>query len=210
MQQVVVAGKTEDIIDAIGFAPVHQVGAGETGIAPDQNFDLGPVAADVSHHPFDRRLGTLGAIDVAVTEFGQQQMRATVDIQRQEAAVFVIAMKKSADLLAVGFDVGGVDVQHDPLRWGVVAGGEQIDIQILQPGRVGGDLVVTPVGHLETPLQSPQRRTPGQRRQGGAGVRSRFGACRHPQQRIMAQLVVVVDVFIAQRDPDDPLRQQIG
>ncbi|MCF8483089.1 MAG: hypothetical protein K9H25_21910 [Rhodospirillum sp.] len=70
-------------------------------------------------------------------------------------------MEDAADLIAVGFDVRGVDIQGDPLGWAVVAFQEEVDVKVLETGRLGGELVIAPVVVLETPLHSPQGGTPG-------------------------------------------------
>jgi hypothetical protein len=64
--------------------------------------------------------------------------------------------------MAVGFDVGGVDIQGDPLGWAVVAFQEQIDEEVLEMGRLGGDFVITPVVVLKAPFHSSQGGTSGQ------------------------------------------------
>jgi len=129
VQQDIVAGEAEDIVDVVGLAPVHQVRAGEAGIAAHQDLDRRPGLPDASDDAFDGRLRALGAVDIAVTQLGQQEMRAAIDIQRQEAAVFVVAVEKAANLMAVSFHVRGVEVQGDPLGRGAVALGEQVDVQ---------------------------------------------------------------------------------
>jgi hypothetical protein len=122
--------------------------------------------------------------------------------------VLVVTIEKPVHLMAVGHDVGGVDIQGNPLGRGIVAFGEQVHIEILKPVRLGGDLVVAAIVLLKAPLHPPQSGTPGQGFGRFVSLRVRFA--QELQERIMAQAVVIGDVLVAQGDTHDPLGQQIG
>jgi hypothetical protein len=49
-----------------------------------------------------------------------QQVIATEDIQRQIAVVAVVAVKKATLLFPVQRIIGGVQIEHDLLRWAPV------------------------------------------------------------------------------------------
>jgi hypothetical protein len=117
-------------------------------------------------------------------------------------------MEEASNLMVVGLDVRGVDIQGDPLGWAVVAFGKQVHIEILEPVRLGGDLVIATIVLLEAPFHAPQGGTPGQGLGWLAFLRVRFA--QELQERIMAQAVVIGDVLVPQGDPHDPLGQKVG
>jgi hypothetical protein len=53
-------------------------------------------------------------------------------------------MKEASHLMAVGLEVRCVDIQDNPFGRGIVAFGEQVQIEILKPVRLGGDPVTSP------------------------------------------------------------------
>ena len=82
---------------------------------------------------------------------------------------------------------------------------EQVDQQILDRHRIVADLVVARRFKLAQ-LQPVERRFAGHRR---AFLAPRLELARqHRHQRIVAQLVVVVEILIAERDPEHPLADQ--
>ena len=82
---------------------------------------------------------------------------------------------------------------------------EQIDEQVPDRRRIVADLVIARRLELAQ-LQPVERRFAGHRRAILAPRRKLAGQHRH--HRIMAQLVVIVEVLIAERDPEHPLADQ--
>jgi hypothetical protein len=82
---------------------------------------------------------------------------------------------------------------------------EQIDKQRLDPGAVPGDPVIARQIR-PAPLQPVERAFAGQRRTILAAGRQLAGQHRHG--RVVAQLVVIDQVFVAQRQREDPLTDQ--
>ena len=101
--------------------------------------------------------------------------------------------------------VGGVEVQGD-LRWRRRMGvDKQVDKQPLDRRRVIADLVIA--GRLRPAQFQPiERRFAGQRRT--IGPLGRQLAAKHRHNRVVAQLVVVDQVLVAQRNPEHPLTHQ--
>jgi hypothetical protein len=101
--------------------------------------------------------------------------------------------------------VGGVEIERD-LRWGLGVGiKEQIDKQRLDGRRIGGNAGIA--GWLVAAEFEPvQRALAGQRRAVAAGGRQLARKCR--QHRVMAELVVVVEILIPERNADNPLHHQ--
>ena len=113
--------------------------------------------------------------------------------------------------------VGGVQVQ-DNLRWRLVVRlQEQIHQQTIQPFRLVDDLLIarTGIGLLRRQFQAIQSALPGARFPTvllpppiGSG---RFRLARQQgQQRVGPQLIVIVQILIAQRQADNPLRDQFA
>jgi hypothetical protein len=57
-QQAGVAGEAEDVVDAVVFAPDHELVPGEAGTGPQQDLDLRPARADLANDTFDLGHGT--------------------------------------------------------------------------------------------------------------------------------------------------------
>jgi hypothetical protein len=56
--QTVVAGEAEEVIDAVGFAPAHQLVPGKARIGPEHDLHPWPAGADLGRDAFDLIEGT--------------------------------------------------------------------------------------------------------------------------------------------------------
>jgi hypothetical protein len=114
-------------------------------------------------------------------------------------------MKKAAFLVPVQRVVGGIQIENDLLGRVLVRLQEQIDKQPLDLGPVPGDPVIA--RQLRpAQLEPVERRFAGQGRTTLAPRRQL--ASQHRQCRIVAQLVVIDQVFVAQRQRKDSLPDQ--
>ena len=126
-------------------------------------------------------------------------------VERQVAVAVVIAVEEPPLLLAVQRIVGRIEIKDDLLRRAFVRLQEQVDQQPLDGHRIVADLVIARRLQLAQ-LQPVQRRLAGHRR---AILAPRLKLARqHRHHRIMAQFVVVVQILIAERDPEHPLADQ--
>ena len=115
-------------------------------------------------------------------------------------------MEEAAFLVAMDRIVGGIQVEDDPRRWPWVGVQEQRDEQALDRPRVVADLVIA-IEHLGRCVFQPiQRALAGER--GTVGAPGLQLADQGREHRIVAQLVVIDEILVAQRDPDDPLHEQ--
>ena len=115
-------------------------------------------------------------------------------------------MEEPAFLAAVQRIVGGVEVEDD-LLWRLGVGvEEQIDEQRLDRAPIDGDLPVTVARTAWRMLQPVDGALAGQGRTPLAPRRQPVGPQR--QDRIEANVVVVVDVLVAQRKANDALADQ--
>jgi hypothetical protein len=178
-----VPGQAEEIVDPLGLTPGHEVLAREARVRPQQNAHPRPTGPDPRHDPLDLFQRPCRGVDVRAPQLGRQQVPAAEDIKRQVAVV--VTVEEAPFLIAVNGIVGGVQVEHDALGRPPLGLQEQVHEEVLDRRRIVADLVVA------------ARRAPRMARLEPAGKQ------RH--HRIVAQLVVVVHVLVAQRDPDHPL-----
>ena len=144
-------------------------------------------------------------VDVGAAQLGRQQVPAAEHVERQVAVAVVIAVEEAAFLMPVQRIVGGVEIEDDLLRRSLVRLQEQIDEQRLDRRRVMADLVIARrLGSAQ--LQPVQRPLAGHRRAVRAPRRELAGQHRH--HRVMAQLVMVVEVLVAERDAEHALADQ--
>ena len=109
--------------------------------------------------------GAPGAVDVGGSELGEQEVAAAEDIERQEAAVLVIAVEEGVLLASVGLHVGGVDIEDEACRRRRVAGVEkQGDEQVGEFLEIGGDPMVSALAGVPGVLDAVQRGLAGERR----------------------------------------------
>ena len=162
---------------------------------------LGPALTQLCHDAADLFHRTGSRILVGRPEPRTQQLIASEDVQRQIAVAVVVAVEEPLRLMAVERDVGRVQIEHD-LSWRC---GMRLDEQVRQQtvhrlGRVA-DLVITPAAAGQ--LQPVQRALASQR------LLQLALAAEQGKQRIGTQLLVIVQVFVAQRQPVDALRQHL-
>ena len=133
-------------------------------------------------------------------------MATAEDVERQIAIAAIVAVEKAPLLMAVHGVVGGVQVEDDTAGRAIVRLDKQIDEKIGQSRGVMGDLVIARIAGGRRLLQPVQRGLARQNRTVGAlGLEP---LRQKPQDRIMAQLVVVVDVLVAQGQADNALAHQ--
>jgi hypothetical protein len=203
--QPVVLGQPKDKIDTVVLAPRHQHLAGKARIGTQQDAHLGPAGADAGDDPRDLFDAAGTGVDVRRAQFGGQQMPAAEHIERQIAVGVVIAVKETLFLMPLQRVVGGINVERDLRRRRRMGVEKQLDKQGFNRRRVMADLVVA--GRLRAAQFQPvERRFAGQWRTILAARRQL--AAEHCHHRVVAQLVVVDQVFVAQGNPEHPLTHQ--
>jgi hypothetical protein len=147
------------------------------------------------------------AVDVRGPQLGRQQMPAAEQIERQVAVAIVVAVKEPAFLMAVQRVVGRVEIENDRLGRACVRLQEEVDEQDRDRRRVMADLVIAR-GDLARELKPVQRRLARHRR-AVAAASLKLGR-QHRHQRIVTKLVVIVQVFVAERDAEHALPDERG
>jgi hypothetical protein len=122
------------------------------------------------------------------------------------AVATVVAVEEPALLLAMQGIIRGVEIQGDLLGRPRVRLQEQVDEQMDERGRVVTDLVIAVVRAWRDVFQPVERALAGEQRAVRALGLEPVGEQR--EHRVVAQLVVVVHVLVAQGNADDPLPDQ--
>jgi len=101
--------------------------------------------------------------------------------------------------------VGGINIKDDLLRWSLMRLQKNRHEQALDGGRIMGYLVIARRG-LAAQFKTVEGRLPRHR---GAVRPARFQlAGQHRHHRVATQIIVIVDVLVAQRNPEHPLTHQ--
>jgi hypothetical protein len=104
-------------------------------------------------------------------------------------------------------DVGVVEIEHDLARRALMRLEKKIDQQRIDAGPVAVDLVILRRMAPRRVLQPIERALAGQ----GLAVRPQHRAQlagKHRERRVLAQLVMIVEVLVAQRQAEDALPHQ--
>lgn len=200
-----VAGRPADIVDMICLAPGHQLLAREAGIGAQQDAHMRPVGTDCGDDVRHLLDGAGAGVDVRAAQLGGEQMAAAEDVERQVAIAAVVGVEEAALLAAVHGIVGGVEIEDDLLRRPAMRLEEEVDEERLDRRRIVGDLVVARRRGARA-LEPVQGRLAGYRRAAETTARELAGEHRH--DRIVAQRIVIVQVLVAERQPEDPLHDQ--
>ena len=132
-------------------------------------------------------------------------MPAAEHVQRQIAVAVIVAVEEAALLVTMQRIIGGIEIEDDPFRRLLVRLEEEFDEQALDRPGLMADLVIAVERRGRCMLEPVQRALAGQRRAVGA-VRLEL-ADQGRQHRIVAQLVVVDEILVAQREAADALHQ---
>jgi hypothetical protein len=216
-QQTLVLGQTKHVIDAVGLAPVHQVLATETAVAAQHDRHAGPRLPDATHDADQVLERPRRRVDVRRPQQGQQRMVAAEDIQRQIAVRVVIAVKEAAELMAMQRVVGGIHIQDHARRRHHVLLQEGLHQKGLQGVQVGHNLFVAAggVGPHRGEFEAVER-TLARQRFAAVALAQALAALgivlgdQHGHEGVMPQLVVVVEIFVAQAQTEDALLDQFG
>ena len=201
--QTLVAGEPEQVVDPVGFAPTHQRLAREARVGPQQDLDPRPTRPDPGDDPRHLLEGARRSVDVRAPESGRQQLAAAEHVQRQVAVAVIVAIEEPAFLVAVQRVVGGVEIEDDLARRCLVRGEEEIDEQALDGGAVMADLMVAR-GSDRRMLEPVERALAGER---GAVLASGLELAGEGREHwVVAQLIVVDEILVAERDAEHPLR----
>ena len=179
----------------------------EAAVGAQDDAHAWPFLADLRDNARDLLDCAVTARDVRAPLAGQQQVPTAEHVERQVAVLFIIAVEEAAFLLAVQRNVGVVEIQHDLARCALMRFEEKIHQQRIDLRIVAIDLVILRRMPPRRVLQAIERALAGQRFAVGPQHRAQLPR-QHRKRRVLAQLVVIVEVFIAQRQAEDALPHQ--
>ncbi len=200
--QPLVARQAEEVIDLVLFAPGHQFLAAEAGVGAQHDLHFRPPGAQLPGDAPDLVQSPFGRVLVGRPQPRAQQLVAGEDVQRQVAVAVVEAMEEPLRLMAMERDVGRVEIEHNLLGRRCVRLDEQIAQQRVDLLRLVVDLVIA--------LIAARKLQPVQRALARKRLVERPLAAQHRHQRIVPQLLVIVEIFVAQRESEDALREHLA
>ena len=194
-------------MDVPGLAEGHDLLAGVGGVGPDEQLHVRPAAAEPGDDAFECPGHSPGRVGVAGAEDGREGVGSAEDVEREEAVVAVVAVEGPPLLAAVRLVVGAVDVEHEPGRGRAgPAVDEQLGEQVLKRRGFVADPVVLARLAFGGVLEPVQRALAGQRRAVPAAAPELAG--QEAEHGVAAQVVVIVQVLVAEGEADDALGHQ--
>ena len=158
------------------------------------------------HDAGDLLHGAGARVDVGAAQLGREQMPAAEDVERQIAVAVVIAVKEPPLLVPMDRVVRRIQIQGDLLGRPRMRLQEEVDEQARDRLAIMADAVIARGFSPGGVLQPVQGRLAGER--SAIGAAGRELSAEHRQNRIMPELVMVDEVLIAERDPEDALADE--
>ena len=182
-------------------APAHDLVAAKTAAGPRQDLDIGPHPPQLFDDAPDFFERPRRGADIGRPQARTQQLVPGENIERQVAIVSVVAVEKAPFLVAVQRVAGGVEIEHDALGLAGLGWDVERGQQTAGRGGVESDLLVT-AGRAtfgRGQLQAVKRALAGA---GFAailwppplGACEVFFAAEQGQQRVAAQMIVIVEI----------------
>ena len=191
LEQARIPGHADHILHRIALAPGQQQGAAKTRVAAEQDAPPRPCLTQARHQQLEKGGGMQCGILAGRAQVSRQQLFAAKDVQRQEAIVVVIRAEVAALLIAMHQIVGGIEVENQLGRRLLERRDELIDDHA-----VDGNGASTVGAILEAA-------------QGGAGGGGGVAFERGLQGQVVAQMIVIVEIFVALAQPEHALAQQM-
>src|SRR6516165_10056310 len=200
--EAIVLRQSQDKVHAVRLAPGHQLVASKAAVGAQQNTNPWPLSANVGDnacHLLDR---TGCRVHARAPQLGGQQMPSAEYIERQIAVAIVVPVEEPSLLLPMNRIVRRIKIKNNLVRRVLVRLQEQVDEKPLDGDRIVTDFVV-PRWLQFAQLQPVECRLSGHRRTIFAPCFQL--ACQNCHDRIMTQLIVIIEILIAERDPKYPL-----
>ena len=190
-QQPTILAHADDVIHVVALAPGQQQRTAEAGVAAKDDAHPRPRLAQPGDQQFQDRRRMQRRVLLRRAQVGDQQLLAAEHVQRQEAVVVVVAAEVTPSLIAMDQIVGGVEVQHQFFRGLLERRDELLDQKVLRRHRRAA------IGAVLEPAQ------------GRTGRRRLKLIERRLQRQIVAQSVVIVEVFVTLAQTEHSLPQQL-
>lgn len=194
-----IACQAEQIKDVVSLAPVHDAMSAKAAVAAEHDADVGPFLAKALNQKLKDRPGVQGSVDVGRPQVGDQQVIAAMNVERQEAVVVVVAVEEAIFLMSVHEVVGGVEIEDEFLRRRGMFEAISLDESFDE-----GDGEVKERFALDAIFESAES---GRRSELGRVVGTGMIGDGLPEG-IVAELLMIVEIFVAAGDGEDPLSEQ--
>ncbi len=141
-----VGRQAEYVTDPGRLAERHDLGPTVVPVSADGDVGIGPVLADMTHQAPDvaGTFGTRRRLAGAQQHRDRTAGRSVVDVDRQKAALAVMAIPKRELLIAVHDIAGIIDVQRHRRRWDRIAGTVDADHRGHHPGQFARGRCILP------------------------------------------------------------------
>lgn len=216
-QQPWILRQSEQIKDVLLlFAPRHNFFVAETAVAAQHDFRLRPTLANRRHYSLHFGQHAVPRALVRRPQPRAQQIVATKNVERQVNLIVVIAVKMPPFLLPMHAVVGRIQIEIKTRGNPALRAEKLSDKEFVHRRRIHRDLLVNAIALF---VSAPQFKTIERAlaSQGLALIHSATTVLTshiHPpaqqsQERVYAQLVVIVEVFVPQRQAEDALFEQL-
>ncbi len=192
-----VAREAENVANIVVVAPTHESPAAESRVAANRDGDIGPDLTQTDGQQLHDGGGMARRINVGGAEVGHEQLRPTEDIERQEAIAVVVAVEEAVFLFTVDGIVGGVKVEREVFGRFLERGDELIDEDL------GDSEQRRPRDAILQPAESGR----GGEWQGVVTIAAGVIGGGQPE-RIVAEALMVVEIFVSAGDAQHTLRQE--
>src|SRR5580704_21924 len=215
LPEPLVTCQAKTVEHTVVFAPGHDRITGKTAIGAhdDPNLAAKPLA-NGQHDLLECFNRALAGIPLAISQLGKERNVTAKAVERQVAVGTIIAVKIGALLAAMERIVGRIQIQHDlgTLAWNGLD--STLDEQLFDLVRLRLDLMVTSVDGLCAQLQTIERRLSGERFALIAlqdPIPSEWIplAGDQPMDGIKPQMVMIIEIFVAQDQPMNPLTDKL-
>ena len=205
--QPAVAGQADDSVNPCSLGPRKNRLAAETGIGAQDDAHIRPVLPDLPNHSVKYRRDVGRHILPGTAQKGQHWHAVAKHQERQSAVFLVSAMEELPFLIAVQRHVGGTRVEDDLLRWYLVTLDEQFHLECVHRIEVGHNLAVF-AHRLPRRRQLPAVQGALASQRGAVGAAGLDLVECHANGRVMAQSVVVIEIFVAHGNAKNTLANQ--
>lgn len=196
------------------LAPGQQLFPAKPRVGAHDNAHSGPLGPQPGDDPLDFFDAARGGVLIRGALPRGQQVRPCEDVQRQVAVAAIVAVEEASFLFAVQRRVGRVEIENHLLGRFLMRFDKRLEQQLVDALELAADLRVA-VGAVGCALEPIQGGLAGQRLAAVPLTLAIFSlqvtlAGQQRQHGVVAQLVVVVEIFVAQRDGVDALLDQLG
>ena len=144
-----VGWQAEHVVNAVGLAEGHDLGPAIVPVAADGDVGIGSVPTDMAHEApnVTCRFGTRRCLAGAQQHGDRAASRGVIDVDREEAALAVMAIPERELLIAVHDITGVIDIERHRLGWHGIADAVDADHLGHHPGQLACGRCILPAAY---------------------------------------------------------------